>query len=75
MSHRQAAFLNVAISILFAAGILLYSAFFNTDGDYTPVGLLIAVWFVPFWILSNWNSKKTIAKEFRCLQKMISKNE
>lgn len=75
MSNRQAASLNVAISILFAAAIIISAKYLNFGSDFTVTGLLIAAWFVPFWTLSNWNGQNSVAREINCLRRLFSRNQ
>ncbi|MCH9651266.1 MAG: permease prefix domain 1-containing protein [Deltaproteobacteria bacterium] len=62
MSPKKAASLNILVSLLFAAAILLAS-FFLKDSQYAQHAdvvtfSLIAVWFIPFSILSSAGAKQ-----------------
>ncbi|MEM6469778.1 MAG: hypothetical protein AAF802_09525 [Planctomycetota bacterium] len=71
MSRRQASLLNLLLSLLFAI-IIIAVAKLNTSGDsFTITGLLIAVWFVPFCILSQWGGHNSVAAELRCLRNKL----
>ncbi len=53
MNPKKAAFLNLAVSIFFAAAIILFAALLkDTPYHQTVTGLLIALWWIPFAFLS-----------------------
>lgn len=75
MSNRQAAILNVVISVLFAVAIVLSATYLDLGSNSTVTGLLIAAWFVPFWTLSNWKGQNSLTREVNCLRRLFSRNQ
>jgi hypothetical protein len=73
MTKKQAAILNVAVSLLFAVTIILVAKFSPDESGFTVTGILIAIWFVPFWTLSNWG-EGSIQKELACFKNWLQRN-
>lgn len=74
MNKRQAGILNIAISIVFAIAMIGVSWATKGENNFVWVGLLVAVWWVPFTVLSNWgNQNGSIAGELRCVGRKISR--
>ena len=58
MNKKTKAYINIGISILFAAAILISSSIIeDKNNSNTMMYLLIAIWFVPYSYL-NMESKK-----------------
>ncbi len=75
MSKRQAAVLNILSAIVFAAAMIAGPRLFNWESNSVQVGLLIAVWFIPFSILSSWTGPGSFSREIRCLSAKFSRRE
>lgn len=53
MDSRKAAFLNIVISIIFAVSIVVSNYLLDgTPHDQTVLYILIALWWIPFMLLS-----------------------
>ena len=65
MSKYQAGLLNIAISVVFAAGMIVARCYVNDESSSLVMGLLIAIWFVPFSLLSNYKGECARA-EVKC---------
>ena len=54
MDLKKATYLNIGISILFAVAMILSSYFLDgSEFEQTATNLLIALWFIPFALLSR----------------------
>ena len=66
MNPKQASFLIIVVSILFAAAMISLSLLLNNtlyhDYTETAVFFLIALWFIPFSYLSRFINKKCEVK-------------
>ena len=77
MSLKKAASLIIAISLLFAAAIILSSYLLN-DTQYeqhsqTVVYLLIALWWIPYSILiAGLGGQSSIKAEVHCIKRKVS---
>lgn len=73
MNPRRAAVLNLVVAIVFAAAILM-SAFLLPDEEAsaTVTYLLIAVWLIPFTLLSASAGRRSIRSEYRCIRRKVA---
>ena len=75
INTMKPALLNIAISIFFAIAIIVSSLLLkNSETSQTAQFFLIALWFVPFFMLNNRVSGKhgSVQSEFRCIGRKIA---
>lgn len=74
MTFRRAAILNLLISVVFAALMIVLPRYIDFMDRFTVVGLLLAVWFVPFSILSTAGGPHSVTRELRCLGRRLRRS-
>jgi hypothetical protein len=63
MTPQKAAVLNIIISLMFAAAIISVTCFSDDATDNNTITfLLIALWFIPFSLLSGFGKNKICQK-------------
>ena len=58
MSSKQAIYLNWGISIIFALAMIFTPLFDGLANEQTMTYLLVALWFIPFSLLSRVSAKE-----------------
>lgn len=73
MKPQKAALLNIVVSLVFAAAILI-SSFVLVDEKLatTVMFVLIALWWIPFSYLSTTRQKRSLKSEYLCLKRSLA---
>lgn len=74
MKRSTAGLLNVAISLIFAAAILAAAWWLPNEETRSMVTfVLIAIWFVPFSVLTAEGAGNSVGAEVRCLCRRVKR--
>ena len=71
MTKKQIQYLNIIIALVFAAAILLTA--WVTAGAYkdTITWILVTLWLIPFFYLSNYAKQRSEGEQLRCIKAKI----